>query len=139
MRFNLKSFTRLCSRGKHNSGRAFGPILNSCAAKRRALYSIVLSTILFHALQHSLNLPIKTKRRLVSSAISRPIKSFAAPNTKLGTSMDNCTSTFRCNTCGTMTFICVFFALPPESHKDKHIEKKIRIWCKRWKLPAYRN
>jgi hypothetical protein len=119
MKFNLNNLTRLCSRSKHNSGIPCGPILNSCAAKRRAFYSTVLSTICFQALQHSRNFPIKTKRCLVSNALSRPIKSFAAPNTKLGTSMDNCTSKSSCNTCGTSKTNRRVFALPPETHNQK--------------------
>ena len=122
MKFNLNSLTRICSRGKHNSGIPCSPMEYACAAKRRTLYSTVLSTIIFHALQHSLNLPSKTKQCLVSDALSRSMKFFVASNTKLGTSTDNYTSKSSCNTCGTITTNLRIFALPPESLKETQSE-----------------
>ena len=94
---------RLWSRGKH---------------AQNAIELWLPQWIFFHALQQSLNFLIKTKHRLVSNAPSRPLKSFAAPNTKLGTSTHNCISTSSCNTCGTSSTNLHVLALPPKSHKD---------------------
>ena len=91
---------RLCSRGKQTLGTTLGPIAYSYWAKRRALYSALLSTIIFHALQDSLKLWISKKRSWVSNAVSAPISTFAAPTNKFGTKTLNCTSSSKYNAKG---------------------------------------
>ena len=81
-----------------------GPIAYSYWAKRRALYSALLSTIIFHALQDSLKLWISNKRSWVSNAVSAPISTFAAPTNKFGTKTVNCTSLSKYNTSGSITW-----------------------------------
>jgi hypothetical protein len=76
-------------------------------AKRRSLYSTLLSTIVFHALQDSLKLwsnKDSNKRSWVSNAVSTPIFTFTAVTNKFGTKTFNCTYRFGYNTSGSITW-----------------------------------
>ena len=111
---------RLCSRGKQTLMTALGPIAYSYWAKRRALNSALLSTIVFHALQDSLKLWISNKRSWVSNAVSAPISTFAAPTNKFGTKTVNCTSLSRYNTSGSITWDWRNLPHPYASSKHTH-------------------
>ena len=71
---------RLCSHGKHTQKATLGPLAYSWA-KRRALYSTLLSTTVFHALQHILKLWISDNRRWVSNTVSAPYPHLRHPPT----------------------------------------------------------
>jgi hypothetical protein len=68
------------------------------------LYTALLSTIVFHALQDSFKLWISNKRSWVSNVIFASISTFAAPTNKFGTKTFNCTSRSRYNTSGSITW-----------------------------------
>jgi hypothetical protein len=95
---------RLCLRGKHTLKSSLGHMAYSYWAKRRALYSALFSTIIFHALQDSLKLWISNKRSPVSNANYAPISAFASPTNMFGTNTFNCTSRSRYNTSGSITW-----------------------------------
>ena len=80
---------RLYSREKHSHLISLGHMAYSYWAKRRALYSAFLFTIVFHALQHSPNLRISNKRRLVSMSTPHPYHLMWHPPTswKLGSTI----------------------------------------------------
>ena len=84
---------------------SLGHIVQLYSASRRALCSVFLSTIVFHALQENLMLCIACKRSSVSAAISAPISTYVGPTTMFGTSTSNYTSWSRSNTSGSITYV----------------------------------
>lgn len=95
----------LCSRVMNLLLQSLGHIVQSYSARRRALYWVLLSTIVFHALQDSLIFNIACKRSSVSAAVFAPKFTLAAPTSKFGTSTSNCAFWSRSNTSASIVYV----------------------------------